>query len=227
MPIEYKYTLTFYNVGLLGGSSFGEATLQSDTIALGPGWVMVKNDNSLDGMGSVPASDTPVFAPKIYKLQFSGGPYGVFTENGKTVGQLDNAGNGATFSKYVAFGTHLTVEKPNAFAPWLATTSSDDSGARFSSLSGQVEKRPDADPKGWVFCKMNTVLSVNDHVKTGEDSSAIIGFADLSTFLLKSESEIVITTEPKTNSKLSLLAGNIWVNIKKMAVDGTMEIDMT
>jgi hypothetical protein len=74
---------------------------------------------------------------------------------------------------------------------------------------------------------MNTVINVDDHVKTGEDSSAIIGFADMSTFLLKSESEIVITQPPSKDSKIGLVAGNIWVNVKKMMVGGTMEIDMS
>ncbi len=102
-----------------------------------------------------------------------------------------------------------------------------DSGARFSSLSGQVEVRHDYDEKNWAPAKMNTVLDVDDHVKTSEDSSAIIGFADLSTFLLKSESEIVVSTPPAHDSKIGLVLGNIWVNVKKMANDGTMEVDMS
>jgi hypothetical protein len=101
-----------------------------------------------------------------------------------------------------------------------------DSGARFSSLSGQVEVRHGNDPKGWYFAKMDTVLYVGDHIRTGDDSSAIIGFADISTYLLKSESEIIITKPPGKISATQLVLGNIWVNVKKMMVDGTMEIDM-
>lgn len=102
-----------------------------------------------------------------------------------------------------------------------------DSGARFSSLTGEVETRPEEDEKAWKFSKLNTVLNVMDHVKTGQESSAIIGFADLSTFLLKAESEVVITTPPEKDSKVKLVAGNIWVNVKKMVKEGTMEVEMS
>jgi len=74
---------------------------------------------------------------------------------------------------------------------------------------------------------MHTVLCVDDHVKTDEDSTAIIAFADLSTFLLKPESEIVVSNPPHHDSKIGLVLGNIWTNVKKMAKDGTMEVDMS
>jgi FecR protein len=102
-----------------------------------------------------------------------------------------------------------------------------DSLARFTSLSREVEIRPDCNKDGWDPAKMDSVLHVNDHVRTSEDSSAIIGFEDLSTFLLQPESEIVVTTPPVKDSKLQLLLGNIWVNVKKMAKNGTMEVDMS
>ncbi len=102
-----------------------------------------------------------------------------------------------------------------------------DSMARFTSISREVEYRRDCNKDGWHPAKPDTVLHVDDHVRTSEDSTAIIGFADLSSFLLKPESEIVVTNPPATDSKLQLLAGNIWVNIKKMAHNGTMEVDMS
>jgi uncharacterized cupin superfamily protein len=78
-----------------------------------------------------------------------------------------------------------------------------------------------------MFVKMNTIFYAGDHVVTGEDSSIILSFSDLSTFLMKSESEIVTTTPPINESKIALVAGNIWVNVKKMMKNGTMEIDMS
>lgn len=102
-----------------------------------------------------------------------------------------------------------------------------DAGARFTSISREVEFRRDCAKNAWNPAKMDTVLHVDDHVRTSEDSSAIIGFSDLSTFLLKADSEIVITTPPANDSKLKLVLGNIWVNVKKMAHNGTMEIDMS
>ena len=100
-------------------------------------------------------------------------------------------------------------------------------GARFTSLSREVEFRHEAEKDNWHPAKPDTILCVGDHVRTSEDSSAIIGFADLSTFLLKAESEIVVTLPPATDSKLQLLLGNIWVNVKKMAHNGTMEVEMS
>ena len=103
-----------------------------------------------------------------------------------------------------------------------------DAGTRFSSLSGQVEVAHEGPDKlVWDVAKMNTVLCVDDHVKTAEDSTAIIGWADLSTFLLKPESEIVCSSPPSHDSKIGLVLGNIWVNVKKMANNGTMEVDMS
>jgi hypothetical protein len=100
--------------------------------------------------------------------------------------------------------------------------------AAFSSLSGQVEvAHAGPDQLVWDFAKMNTVLCQDDYVKTGEDSSAILGWSDLTTFLLKSESEIVISVPPSHDSVIGLMLGNIWVNVKKMAHNGTMEVDMS
>ncbi|NLI79080.1 MAG: FecR domain-containing protein [Candidatus Riflebacteria bacterium] len=102
-----------------------------------------------------------------------------------------------------------------------------DSGARFSAITGQVEVRPDEDLKGWKFARFETVLAVLDHIRTGEDSSSVLSFADMSTFVLKAESEVVIATPPGKDSKVKLMAGNIWVNVKKMIKDGSMEIEMS
>ncbi|MFZ2960447.1 MAG: FecR domain-containing protein [Candidatus Ozemobacteraceae bacterium] len=103
----------------------------------------------------------------------------------------------------------------------------EDSGARFSSISGQVEIRPEVEAKSWKSAIMEATLNVDDHIKTGEDSSAIIGFADMSTFLLKDESEIIISTPPSKDSKVKLVCGKIWVNVKKMVKDGEMSIEMS
>jgi len=109
-----------------------------------------------------------------------------------------------------------------------------DSGARFNGIQGQVEVfsecvhgiPPDKSTWDWHFAQPNTILYVGDHVKTGEDSSAILGFADMSTFVLKQESEIVLASPPEKDSKLKLVAGNIWVNIKKIAEGGSVEVEL-
>ncbi|MDP2845190.1 MAG: FecR family protein [Candidatus Methanoperedens sp.] len=101
-----------------------------------------------------------------------------------------------------------------------------DSGARFSGISGQVEIRPDNDPNGWKLAKLETIIYEDDHIKTDEDSTAIIGFADMSVFVMKRETEVVVATPPRQDSKLKLVFGNIWVNIKRMFKDGSMEVEM-
>ncbi len=119
-----------------------------------------------------------------------------------------------------------TVTPPTPAPPPPAPPAARDSGARFSSLSGEIEVRHDGE-KEWRFAKLGTVLRVGDHVRTSEDSTAIIGFADLSTFLMKPESEIVITTPPERDSMVRLVAGNILKNVRKMLKDGTMEVEMS
>gem|GEM_PF-4638767 len=98
-----------------------------------------------------------------------------------------------------------------------------DSGARFAGLTGQVDiifngKRRAA--------KMGDVIPVSAVIVTEEDSSAIISFIDMSTFVVKPETNIIVSAPPEKDSKLKLVAGKIWANVKKMAKDGTMEIEM-
>jgi len=98
-----------------------------------------------------------------------------------------------------------------------------DSGARFAGLTGQVDivfngkRRP---------AKMGDVIPVSAVIITEEDSSAIISFIDMSTFVVKPETNIIVSAPPEKDSKLKLVAGKIWANVKKMAKDGTMEIEM-
>ena len=73
---------------------------------------------------------------------------------------------------------------------------------------------------------MGMVLCCEDHIRTGPRSSAIISFGDLSTFVMKADTEIILSTPPEKESKLDLVIGNIWVNVKKMAKNGTMEVTM-
>ncbi|MBI3038725.1 FecR domain-containing protein [bacterium] len=101
-----------------------------------------------------------------------------------------------------------------------------DSGTRFSSISGEVNVRPDEKADEWQPADIKMVLKILYHVKTSEDSSAILSFSDLTTFILKDESEVVLTTPPEKDSKIKLVAGNVWVNAKKMFKNGTIEIEM-
>jgi hypothetical protein len=128
-----------------------------------------------------------------------------------------------------------TFPKAAASPPVVATTKDPnckDSGARFTGLNGQVEvshECTDADLTKddlWTFAKRDMELYVNDHIRTGEDTEAILGLADMSSFVMKPESEIVLASPPDKDSKIKLLAGNLWINVKKMIEGGSMEIEM-
>lgn len=100
-----------------------------------------------------------------------------------------------------------------------------DSGCRFSAMTGQVEVFfPGA--ADWKLAKLDTVIPIGTRIRTQEDSSAILNFKDLSTFVLKADSEVVVITPPEKESKIKLVAGNIWANIKQIVNEGSFEIEM-
>jgi hypothetical protein len=78
----------------------------------------------------------------------------------------------------------------------------------------------------WKIAKLDMILNAEDIIQTDEDAKAILSFADMSTFVLQPETTVVVVWPPDKDSKWRLVAGNIWVNIKKMVKDGSMEIDM-
>lgn len=148
----------------------------------------------------------------------------------KAISQADDksidstANSGTPWVKKVQFGTSEWTGAVNQEQATAEIT--DDSGARFSDLSGQIEMWCPPNEGAWDVVKMGTIIRVNCHIKTDEDSTAKISFSDMTTFEMKPESEIVIDTPPQKDSKLKLLAGNIWANVKKMVKDGTMEVHM-
>jgi len=102
-----------------------------------------------------------------------------------------------------------------------------DSGVRFSDLAGEVLVRPHDDILAWDMAELDMVLCVMDHVKTSYDSYAILSLPDMTTFMLKPESEVILNTRSEEESKIALLAGKVWVNVKKMIKDGTMNVEMS
>jgi ferric-dicitrate binding protein FerR (iron transport regulator) len=70
------------------------------------------------------------------------------------------------------------------------------------------------------------VLYVGDYVKTGERSSAIISFMDMSTFVMKPETEIIISSAYENENVIKLLVGDSWANVKRMFKDRALDIEM-
>jgi hypothetical protein len=251
-----SYSLDFWNVGKMGGTSgylfwkkdFAGARLSLQYNVSANGQIITDRvDNSKiglpDGWKMEPAENEPDIHAVSCGLQFSGGPRGTFTgtcnKGAKIEGRIAGNGSYVIFENIAQPSDEASVEPAlyalankelmlsGQFSDWKFDMSTlEDSGARFSSMTGEVETKHENDTE-WRYSKLDTVLYVLDHVKTGEESQAIIGFADLSTYLLNEESEIVITTPPKKNSKIGLVLGNIKVNIKKMITEGTMEVEMS
>jgi len=158
------------------------------------------------------------------------------TATGNPAPTIEFSGEGvsATDNKNIVI---ITVEKDKIFeltataSNWYGEKTAsmafvnEDSGARFSDLSGQVEIRPHNDKQAWDTAKFESVLMVDYHVRTGDNSTAILGFPGMTIFVMKPNSEIILSSSAAKDSQIKLLAGNLWVNIKKMMKDGSMEIE--
>ncbi|MBN1318939.1 MAG: hypothetical protein JXA42_25885 [Anaerolineales bacterium] len=57
---------------------------------------------------------------------------------------------------------------------------------------------------------------MGDHIRTAEESTAILVFADLSTFVMAPETEIVLGAMPKQKSNLELIGGKIRTKFLRM-----------
>jgi hypothetical protein len=102
-----------------------------------------------------------------------------------------------------------------------------DSGVRFSDISGEVALRPDCRENAWKVAEYATIPCVDDHVRTGEDSSAILSFEDMTTYVMKPETEIILDVLPQKDASVTLVSGNIWEKVKKMIREGQMEVRMS
>ena len=102
-----------------------------------------------------------------------------------------------------------------------------DSKIRFNDLYGEVNIRCDfEDDDAYEYANINTVIYEEDRIKTFEESGCILGLEDMSTYVIKEESILIIHTEEDNTSKLEWIAGTMWANIKKMAAGKTLEVDM-
>lgn len=102
-----------------------------------------------------------------------------------------------------------------------------DSGIRFSDLAGEVLIRPHDDILAWDMAELDMVICNMDHIKTSYDSMAILSLQDMTTLYIKPECEVIVDAIGEEESKIALLAGKVWVNVKKMLKDGTMNIEMS
>lgn len=103
-----------------------------------------------------------------------------------------------------------------------------DSKVRFNDLYGEVSIRPnDDEDDAYEYAELDTIIYENDRIRTKEDSGAILGLEDMSTFVLKPESILVIYSKEANVTKMEMLAGRIWGNIKKMSEGESFGFEMT
>jgi ferric-dicitrate binding protein FerR (iron transport regulator) len=93
-----------------------------------------------------------------------------------------------------------------------------------SDRDGQVEIACPPDLNKWEILKMNTIIYKHCHIKTGEESTVDLSFSDMTTFKMRPETEIVMTSMDDKDRIIKLLTGKVWTNVKKMVTDGTMEV---
>lgn len=102
-----------------------------------------------------------------------------------------------------------------------------DSMARFNALTGTIETNCDPEELDWEPAYMKQEIYVGDHIASRNNSSVILQFADMNTYIMESNTEIVIETPPEKETKLQLVMGRLWNNTKKLFYEGTMEIETT
>lgn len=101
-----------------------------------------------------------------------------------------------------------------------------DSGIRVSDLHGEVTIRRGDNEDRYDLLEIGSIIYVGDHIVTAQDSGCILSMLDMTTFVIKPESEIIITVPSGQDSKIDLLLGNIYTNVQKIMTHGTMEVEM-
>jgi hypothetical protein len=152
-------------------------------------------------------------------VEFSGNP-----GDGISATSNENVVN-ITVERGKIFELTATASNWNSVKTAVMTFVNEDSGARFSDISGEVSIRAGNNEEAWRNVELETVLMVDDHIQTGPNSTCIISFADMTTFVMKPQSEIILSSSAAKDTMVKVLAGNLWINIKKMMKDGSIEIE--
>ena len=103
-----------------------------------------------------------------------------------------------------------------------------DSRIRFNDFYGEVKKRCNfEEDDSYEFVDLDDVVYENDRIKTEEESGAILGLEDMSTYVIKPKSVLIIHSEEGNESKLEMLIGRMWTNIKKVAAGKSIGFEMS
>ena len=103
-----------------------------------------------------------------------------------------------------------------------------DSHIRFNDFYGEVKIRPDCEEDdSYELVDLDTEIYVCDRIKTEEESGAILGLEDMSTYVIKPESVLIIHTYEEEVPRIVFIAGAIWGNFKKLAEGKSMKCEMS
>ena len=103
-----------------------------------------------------------------------------------------------------------------------------DSKIRFNDMYGEVSYRCESDEDdGYEYAEFDTHIYEETRIRTKDESGAILGLEDMSTFVIKPNSIIVIRSEEDKTTKLEMLRGRIWGNIQKMIEGKTWGFEMS
>ena len=103
-----------------------------------------------------------------------------------------------------------------------------DSKIRFNDWYGEVKIRCNfEEDDSFEFIDHETVIYEDDRIKTEEESGAILGLEDMSTYVIKPESIVIIHTEEDNTPKWKMLAGSMIVTMKKMIGGKSFEVELS
>jgi len=124
-----------------------------------------------------------------------------------------------------------TIVEETAPQPWSTEErhcNQTDSHIRFNDFWGEVKKRCNfLEDDSYEFVDIETVIYEDDRIKTEEESGAILGLEDMSTYEMKPESILIIHTEEDKTSRLELIVGAIVGNWKKMLQGKSIKCEMS
>lgn len=99
---------------------------------------------------------------------------------------------------------------------------------KFADMHGEVNvKRYSEDDDAYIFAELDTPLYHGCVIRTLPQSGAILSFGDMTSFVMKPDTIIILDLEYPEESKIKLVAGNTWTNLKQMIKDGSMEVEMS
>ena len=102
------------------------------------------------------------------------------------------------------------------------------SGISINDLCGEVHIRcNDDEDDSYEFAELDGLIREEDRIRTKEESKVLLGLEDMNAYLIRPNSIVVIRTEKNNVSKLELIVGTIWGNIKKMAEGKSIELEMS